>query len=264
MRYVELPPCLKLPLRARDSDVSTTPSVGAMFAKPIQLYIHPATWAIIGHKKDLAGELMLHRGTGFAVDTHGHILTCWHVTFMDQDCTDPCDRVTVVQPELDLSRQLEAEVVFRDKDTDLAILRLKDQSQKTTPVTMYTKETVPFGTSCAAFGHPLSQSDAATRSIRIFTRTAAGVVSMPFEAPRFDACRPVRAYEADLFAHGGASGGPLFLKSGEVFGVVSGSRLLDMHGNGISTRSNLAIAIDIREAVELLKPLNINPKVKGH
>src|SRR5687768_6406546 len=79
-----------------------------VFSQAIREKIHPATWAVLGLKNDLMGMQVGHRGTGFAVDDHGHILTCWHVTFMDQDCQLEADAFEVVQPEIDITKRHKA------------------------------------------------------------------------------------------------------------------------------------------------------------
>src|SRR5258708_6883204 len=102
----------------------------------------------------------------------------------------------------------------------------------------------------------------ATASIRIFSRATAGIVSMPVEMPGFDNGSMIHCYELDYFTHGGSSGGPVFLRSGDTFGWIRGSLMLD-DGAGQKKRSNLSVAIDIREAIEFLKPLKINLKIRG-
>jgi S1-C subfamily serine protease len=225
-----------------------------MYARCIKSRIHPATWAILGTK----GKQMAHRGTGFAVDPAGHIVTCWHVTYADTDCKVECDEFYLVQPEFGPTLY-KAALVQKDKDRDVALLKIQDQIT-THPITIVSKR-VPFGRSCCSFGHPLSVTDPASKSMRIFTRAAAGIVSMPFEAARWTGTRQIKLYELDFFTHGGSSGGPVFRRSGDVFAFVSGSQLVD-DGAGKKVRSNLSVAIDILEAVEFLKPLNIHPKTR--
>lgn len=229
-----------------------------MYAKRIESEIHPATYAVVG-RKDIGGgqHQIAHRGTAFAVDRKGRLVTCWHVLYMDQELKVRCDFLEVGQPTLG-TPFVRAHVVAEDSDQDLAVLEMEGKP-KTSPVRMV-RTVVGHGTSCCAFGHPLSVVDAATGNVRIFARTSAGVVSMPFNAQRFDnAGRAVNLYELDIFSHGGASGGAVFLPDGRVFGVVSGSRNVD-DGNGRSVRSNLSVAIDIREAIELLKTLDVDSK----
>lgn len=230
-----------------------------MFANCIRNHIHPATYAVVGLKNETVGQSASARGTAFGIDSKGHLLTCWHVPYWDEDCTIECDELMVVQPEIDLTKRYIADVVAREKDRDLAVLKIRDESVKSHRVHLE-GPAVSYGASCATFGHPIAVS--APNGIRIFTRASAGLVSMPYVDPRFPGCRQVRLYELDFFAHGGISGAPLFLRTGRVFGVMSGSRLLPDE-SGKLTRSNLSLAIDIREAIDMLHGLGIQPQVHG-
>lgn len=230
-----------------------------MFAECIRDHIHPATWAVVGLKKDALGQQFSHRGTAFALDASGHLLTCWHVTYMDKECQTECDDYLVLQPELGPARY-SATLVAKDKDRDIALLKIAGDV-KTKPVQVF-GGTAPLGRSCCSFGHPLTVVDAASGSMRMFTRAAGGIVSMPFQASIWPGSRPVSLYELDFFTHPGSSGGPVFLRNGNVIAFVQSSRLLD-DGTGKAIRSNLSNAVSIREAIEFLKPLDINVKVRG-
>jgi S1-C subfamily serine protease len=234
-----------------------------MFAECIKKTIHPATWAVVGQWTDPnLGPLMGHLGTAFAVNHKGHMLTCAHVT-MKQIAGGPLvelDEIRVFQPELGPTMH-KATVVDRDAGRDIALLKIDDAGVKTAPA-FFTRERIPWGRACCAFGHPLSVIDAGTQMMRVFTRAAGGMVSMPYEGPIEPGGKAVDLYELDFFTHGGASGGPVFLRSGDVFAFVRASLLTD-DGHGKRIRSNLSVAVDINEAVEFLKPSNINLQFRG-
>ena len=229
-----------------------------MFADSIKKAVHPATWAVLGLKTDAMGTSLAHRGTAFAVDSKGHLVTCWHVTYMDQDCTIECDEFLVAQPDIGPA-QYKAKVIAKERDRDVALLQIVG-GVSTKSLTLV-DASVPLGRSSCALGHPLSLTDPATMSMRIFTRAAGGIVSSAYNAARFPGTRPINLYEVDFFTHGGASGGAVFLRAGEVFAFVSGSQLID-DGAGNKTRTNLSVCIDIREAIEFLKPLNVNLQIR--
>lgn len=102
-----------------------------MFANAIRSNIHPATWAVLGVKLGPGGG-QCHRGTAFAVDGSGHLLTCWHVTYMDNDQQVECDEFRVLQPELSVTTQYRATLVAKEKDRDIALLKI-DGAVKTRP-----------------------------------------------------------------------------------------------------------------------------------
>lgn len=85
---------------------------------------------------------------------------------------------------------------------------------------------------------------------------------MPYTIPIYPGTRPISLYELDFFTYGGASGGPVFLDNGDVFAFVRSSLMLD-DGTGKKTRSNLSSAVDIKEAVQFLKPHGINLQIRG-
>lgn len=230
-----------------------------MFANCIKSIIQPATWAVFGEKVDVLGRQVSHRGTAFALDAHGTLLTCWHVTFMDKDCQEECDEFVVVQPELG-AKKYSAKLIVKDRDRDLALLQIEG-APPTRPVKLAQGE-VPWGRSCCAFGHPLTVTDPVSKSFRLFSCAASGIVSTPTRHALFHGGRPIKGYELDFFTHGGSSGGAIFLRDGTVIGSVHGSRLLD-DGKGNQVRSNLTIAISVEEAVELVKPFNIKLKFGG-
>jgi S1-C subfamily serine protease len=179
---------------------------------------------------------------------------------MENDCNVDCSSFIVVQADLG-AVQYAAKLVDRDKNRDLAVLEIVSNNKVKTHPAAFVDVAIPWGRSCCTFGHPLSAVDQTTGSMRIPSRATSGIVSMPYNAERFPGTTPVNLYEPDFFAHGGASGGPVFLRTGEVFAVVSGSQLVD-HGSGQPTRSNLAIGIDSREAIAFLKGVNINPQIR--
>jgi S1-C subfamily serine protease len=233
-----------------------------VFAETIARDVHPATWAVLAAKNNASGgKTFFHLGTAFAVDDGGHLITCWHCTFMDAALTIDCAEFWVVQPQIAINVAHPATLIQRDKDRDVALLKIADPSVKTHPAKMC-GQSPSFGSSCCAFGHPMSLGDATSGTSRIFTRAAAGIVSMDFVDPLFPGGPPIELYELDFFTHAGSSGGPVFLPSGEVFGFVRASRMLP-DGSGKNTRSNLSIAVSIKEAVKFLQSLNVNVKVGG-
>lgn len=228
-----------------------------MFSECIEEAIHPATWAVIGYHNTEQGQEVGHRGTAFAVTQDGTLVTCWHVTFRDAEEGIDLDKIEVLQPEIAVDTRYEVDLIARDKTRDSAALQIRDDTIETTPVRLHEAEQpVGYGTSCAMFGHPLAA--ATPNGLRIFTRASGGLLSMPYRTPRFEGCAPIRLYELDFFTHGGSSGGPVFLPDGTVFAMVSGSRLIARGGDQDPRRSNLSIAIDVREISEFLESLGID------
>lgn len=164
----------------------------------------------------------------------------------------------VFQPDIDQQLQVPAEVIATDKAADLAILKV---DLVTKPVTLLDKVRVPFGSSCGLFGHPLSE--VRNNFVHVYTRAAGGVVSRVTLMRRYHDTEPVGMYELDIFAHGGNSGGPVFLRSGYVFGVLSAHYLIPDE-SGQLFRGNLNYATDIQEAILLAQEVDVTLKLRDH
>jgi len=135
-------------------------------------------------------------GSGFIIDASGLVVTNNHVI-------DNADEITVILQD---DTTLKAELVGKDKDTDLALLRVK--SDKPLP-------TVQFGDSdksrvgdwVLAIGNPFGLGGTVT----------AGIVSA--RARDINNGRYDDFIQTDAAINRGNSGGPLFNMAGEVIGI---------------------------------------------
>jgi serine protease Do len=135
-------------------------------------------------------------GSGFIIDPSGLVVTNNHVI-------SDADEVTVI---LNNGENLKAEVVGRDKKTDLALLRVKsDKPLKA--VKFGDSDKLRLGEWVIAIGNPFSLGGTVT----------AGIVSA---RDRDINSGPYDNYiQTDAAINRGNSGGPLFNLSGEVIGV---------------------------------------------
>jgi len=135
-------------------------------------------------------------GSGFIIDPKGVVITNYHVI-------DGADEITVI---LSNGKELNAEVLGRDKKTDIAVLKIKPASDL---------PFVPFGDSASmrvgdwvvAIGNPLGFGGTVT----------AGIVSARHR--NIDAGPYDDFIQTDASINRGNSGGPLFNMAGEVIGV---------------------------------------------
>ncbi|MSO53825.1 MAG: Do family serine endopeptidase [Rhodospirillales bacterium] len=137
-------------------------------------------------------------GSGFIIDTKGHVVTNAHVI-------EGAEEITVILH--DKSRH-KAEVVGRDAKTDLAVLRIKNEGRVALP-------TVDFGDSdksrvgdwIVAIGNPFGLGGTVT----------AGIISA---RGREIGSGPYDDYiQTDASINRGNSGGPMFSLDGQVIGV---------------------------------------------
>ena len=135
-------------------------------------------------------------GSGFIIDESGLIVTNHHVI-------QSADEVTVT---LNDGRELKAEVVGTDPDTDLALLRV--DSEEPLPVAKFAdSDSVRVGDAVIAIGNPFGLGGTVT----------SGIVSA--KAREIGAGRYDDFLQIDAPINRGNSGGPTFNLEGEVIGV---------------------------------------------
>jgi serine protease Do len=169
-----------------------------------------------------------HTGTGFLIDEVGHILTNHHVI-------DGADRITVKFTD---GRNLRAEVIGSDPDTDIALIRVASD-QKFPHAVLGDSNDLRVGEWVCAIGNPLAYEHTVT----------VGVVSF-IGRKLFDMSLD-NYIQTDAAINFGNSGGPLINARGEVIGINS----------AVSRQaSSIGFAIPINQAKLILPQL----KERGH
>ncbi len=183
-------------------------------------------------------------GSGFIIDTRGHIVTNNHVVEdAEQHAVTFQDHTTVP-----------ATLVGRDPDNDLAVIRVDpnatDQdgraiSGRLKPVTLGESARVVIGQDAIAIGSPLGLQQSVTSGIVSAIRNPGEEVG-----PGQDIDLLGGAVQTDAAINPGNSGGPLFNASAEVIGVNTAG----LAPGGGSIGLNFAIPIDVvkRVAPELI------------
>ena len=146
-------------------------------------------------------------GSGFVIDTQGHVVTNQHIV--------AGRGTTTVQFDAD-DDPLAATIVGRDASTDLALVRVDAAgAARLAPLPLGASDAVRVGDPAIAIGYPLGLE----RSL------SAGVVSgvdRRIRAP--NGTRITRAVQSDAAINPGNSGGPLLDSAGRVIGVISQGR----------------------------------------
>lgn len=167
-------------------------------------------------------------GTGFFIDAEGHILTNHHVI-------EGAERITV---KLTDGRNLRAQVVGSDPDTDIALIKV-DGADKWPHATLGDSDGLRVGEWVCAIGNPLAYEHTVT----------VGVVS--FIGRKLFNQSLDNYIQTDAAINFGNSGGPLINARGEVIGINS----------AISRQaSSIGFAIPINQANGILPQL----KTLGH
>jgi putative serine protease PepD len=170
-------------------------------------------------------------GSGFVLTADGYILTNEHVL---AEVPDNAIRVTLSD-----TTSLPARVVGRDRESDLAVLKV--ERDDLSPVELADSDGVAVGDSVLAIGAPLALPGTVTFGIvsaldrTIETRDVGG-------AQRYYA-----AIQTDAAINKGNSGGPLFDLSGRVIGVNSVIKSL-VEDDQESGNIGIAFAIPINQA----------------
>ncbi len=141
-------------------------------------------------------------GTGFVIDTAGHIATNEHVV-------QGASSVTVT---FDDQSTYKATVVGRDESTDLAVLKVNAPASVLHPLAFGDSNTVGVGDGVIAIGDPYQLDDTVTSGIvSAVGREITSPNNMPIE----------NAIQTDAAINHGNSGGPLLNLDGKVIGVTA-------------------------------------------
>ena len=142
-------------------------------------------------------------GSGFVIDTLGHILTNYHVIEGAED----------IQVIFGGDGSYPAVVVGADPRNDIAVLRVEAPADMLVPVELGTSASLVVGQRAIAIGNPFGQ----------FGRTlTTGVISALGRTLEGEDGRPITGViQTDAAINRGNSGGPLLDSSGRVIGVNS-------------------------------------------
>lgn len=168
-------------------------------------------------------ELALGTGTGFVIDTQGHIVTNNHVV----------EGATRIEVNFFDGTIVRGEVVGLDPDSDLAVIRVNDVPvEDLQPVTFGDSDSLFIGQEVVAIGSPFGQRWTMTSGIvSALDRTIEGLTGFSIGS----------VIQTDAAINPGNSGGPLVNLQGEVVGVNSQimSETRSSSGIGFAVPSNL-------------------------
>jgi len=173
-------------------------------------------------------------GSGFVIDTEGHLLTNNHVV-------EGADRIQVKLG--DSEQAYEAKVVGTDPATDLALLDVEAPADELHPLTLGRSAELEVGDPVVAIGNPFGLDRTVTSGI-------VSALQRQIEAP--DGFSITNVIQTDAAINPGNSGGPLINSAGEVIGINS-QIATGGNGNG-NVGIGFAIPIDtVKAEIEQLK-----------
>lgn len=191
----------------------------------------------IANEEPRAGQVEAYRrvngmGTGIVVDERGYLLTNHHVV----------DGVRQINVTLADKRSFLAQVIARDPQTDLAVLKI-DANEPLPVIEIGTSSDLMLGESVIAVGNAYGYDHTATR----------GIVSALHRSVQVS---DVQSYDdliqTDASINPGNSGGPLLNIDGEMVGIVVAVRA-GAQGIGFAIPVDKAMAV----AARMLNPQNL-------
>lgn len=141
-------------------------------------------------------------GSGFVIDTQGHIVTNNHVV----------DEADFIEVEFYNGLLAQAEIVGLDPDSDIAVLRVNVPAETLAPVTFGDSDALAVGDSVLAIGSPFGQDWTLTTGI------VSGLDRVIRGLGQFSIGGVI---QTDAAINPGNSGGPLLNAFGQVIGVNS-------------------------------------------
>jgi S1-C subfamily serine protease len=164
------------------------------------------------------------QGSGFILDTNGHVLTNSHVI----------EGARLVEVTLHDKHKYTAQVLLNDKGHDLALLQIQASGASLVPATLADSRSLVVGQKVFAIGNPFGLAGTMTRGIISSIRSVRGPVGNLIED----------AIQTDAAINPGNSGGPLLNSRGEVIGINS----LIATGGGVDQNAGIGFAIPVNTA----------------
>jgi Do/DeqQ family serine protease len=166
------------------------------------------------------GQMQQSLGSGVLVDAGGLVVTNNHVI----------EGATEVKVSLADKREFEAEIVLKDSRSDLAVLRLKAQSERFPAIDFADSDALQVGDLVLAIGNPFGVGQTVTHGIvSAVARTQIGITDYQF------------FIQTDAAINPGNSGGALVDMSGKLVGINTAifSRSGGSQGIGFAIPTNM-------------------------
>jgi S1-C subfamily serine protease len=178
-------------------------------------------------------------GSGFLIDTEGHIVTNAHVV-------EGADKIEVKLGASD--KEYTAEVVGSDPATDVALIRVDAPEDELHPLALGDSSKVEVGDPVVAIGNPFGLDRTVTSGI-------VSALQRQIQAPNGFSISHV--IQTDAAINPGNSGGPLIDEEGQVIGINS-----QIQNTGNDGNVGIGFAVPINTAREVVRQLEEHGEVK--
>lgn len=158
---------------------------------------------------------------------------------------------------------VDASIVGRDPETDVAVLEMKDQPRDTKALPVGDSNALKVGEPVMALGNPLGLADTVTTGI-VSALNRPVATSNPGQSNQQNVATITNAIQTDAAINPGNSGGPLVNGAGKVIGVNSSAAALQGSADSGQTGSiGIGFAIPISQATYIADQL-INTGTAKH
>ncbi|NPV78150.1 MAG: PDZ domain-containing protein [Anaerolineae bacterium] len=171
-------------------------------------------------------------GSGFVVDTQGHVVTNYHVV-------EGADELEVDFPS---GYKVRGEVIAVDLDSDLAVIKVNVPVSQLKPLPMGDSDQLKVGQTVVAIGNPFGLSS--TMTVGVVSAKGRTLESIR-QAPTGGFFSAGDLIQTDASINPGNSGGPLLNLKGEVVGVNRAIRTTGTTATGDPVNSGIGFAISI-------------------
>ena len=195
-----LPPGVELRPTAEPDSPQVIPGIGPQSLSTLYDQLNPGVVNIQVYV-DQEGFGGQGAGSGFVLDDEGHIITNNHVVAK-------ADQVNVIFYN---GLEADAQVVGRDPNSDLAVIRVDELMQDIHPLPIGDSDEVGIGEWVVAIGNPFGLGSSMSVGIVSAVGRTIPTGVTPFSIPQ--------AIQTDAAINPGNSGGPLLNLQGEVVGV---------------------------------------------
>lgn len=219
--------------------VVTPPSNTALPSAPLDMeyqdtlltslyeHVYPGIVSIQVLSKD-GGSL----GSGFVFDKQGHVVTNYHVV-------EGAEELEVDFPS---GLKVRGEVVGKDLDSDIAVIRVKAPEEAIFPLEMGDSNQIKVGQTVIAIGNPFGLSGTMTTGIiSARDRTLDSIRTTP-DGTTFSAGGII---QTDAAINPGNSGGPLLDLKGRVIGINRAIRTDNVDQVGTPSNSGVGFAVPV-------------------
>lgn len=186
-------------------------------------------------------------GSGFVIDTNGHVLTNYHVVEGETD----------LEVDFPSGFKVRGKVIGADLDSDIAVIKLDAPADQLHPLALGDSDLLKVGQSVVAIGNPFGLSGSMT--VGIISAKGRTLSSM-HSTPGGDYYTAGDLIQTDTAINPGNSGGPLLNLNGEVIGINRAIASQNFSTSGETLNSGIGFAISINTIKRVLPSVIQNGK----